>query len=173
MQAIAIPGVAPAPVSETRSKVAYRLGCFMSSAPDLEHHPWSCTAAEGRKTDDRHWDARLLLPPPAWTRACRSISPALSLPNMLSSLDCTVPMSGSALCMLSALGTHKGQSGRASAPHDLCVGVAAQLSADQVEGEGRQLLHPDQGHLALLALLLPLRLQLIVHLHADNIEWGF
>ncbi len=83
----------------------------------------------------------------------------------------------STFCVLAAHDEQLWQPGQEGAPHDLGVGVAAQLSADQVEGEGRQLLHPDQSHLILLALPLPLRLQLIVHLQAKkpsgpSLIWG-
>lgn len=39
-----------------------------------------------------------------------------------------------------------------------------QLTADEVEGEGCQLLQPHDGDLTLLALALTLRVQLIEHL---------
>lgn len=49
-------------------------------------------------------------------------------------------------------------------PHDLGIGVALELAVDEVKGEGCQLLNAHQCNLLLLALLLPLIVQVIVHL---------
>lgn len=46
----------------------------------------------------------------------------------------------------------------------LSIRISPNLTHDQVVGEGGQLLHAHNGHLLLLALLLPLSRQLIVHL---------
>ncbi len=46
----------------------------------------------------------------------------------------------------------------------LSVGIAADLPHDEVIGEGGQLLHTNDGHLLLLALLLTLCCQLVVYL---------
>lgn len=46
------------------------------------------------------------------------------------------------------------------APQRLSVGVAVQLTAHQVEGEGRQLLQAHNGQFRLLGLALTLRMKL-------------